>query len=164
MTTPELHPGEHPGERDRRAAETALAERLPGALMPLATVAYNYRWSWVHGGAEVNSLPTRRRALAEGQQRLRQLIRLRSRLLDQLHRLLRRMLRCHQLSGLLRMPPPHRPYVAEIVGHPGRQLPDGLHLLRLMKLLLQGRPIAIGAHPLDQFGRPSKGDLFDFHP
>ena len=53
MTSPRsLHPGEHPGETDRRAAEAALADRLPAALAPLAAVAYNYRWSWVRGGAE----------------------------------------------------------------------------------------------------------------
>ncbi|MEZ5180066.1 MAG: DUF3417 domain-containing protein [Acidimicrobiales bacterium] len=28
-----------------------MAGRLPAALAPLAAVAYNYRWSWVPGGA-----------------------------------------------------------------------------------------------------------------
>ncbi len=36
---------------DRAAAD--LAERLPDALGPLARIAYNYRWSWLPGGAEL---------------------------------------------------------------------------------------------------------------
>jgi starch phosphorylase len=36
---------------DRAAAD--LAERLPDALAPLARIAYNYRWSWLPGGAEL---------------------------------------------------------------------------------------------------------------
>ncbi len=36
---------------DRAAAD--LAERLPDALVPLARIAYNYRWSWLPGGAEL---------------------------------------------------------------------------------------------------------------
>ncbi len=34
-----------------RAAD--LAGRLPGALAPLARIAYNYRWCWYAGGKEV---------------------------------------------------------------------------------------------------------------
>ncbi|MDQ6607063.1 MAG: alpha-glucan family phosphorylase [Actinomycetota bacterium] len=36
---------------DRAAAD--LAERLPDALGRLARIAYNYRWSWLPGGAEL---------------------------------------------------------------------------------------------------------------
>src|ERR1700729_3107322 len=39
-------------EATGRAAEE-LAERLPDALAPLARLAYNYRWSWLPGGAEL---------------------------------------------------------------------------------------------------------------
>jgi len=34
-----------------RAAD--LAEQLPDGLKPLASVAYNYRWSWLPGGEAV---------------------------------------------------------------------------------------------------------------
>lgn len=37
----------------RERAIALLAERLPEALAPLARLAYNYRWSWTPGGAEV---------------------------------------------------------------------------------------------------------------
>jgi starch phosphorylase len=40
------------GREDIQAAAAELAERLPGALAPLARLAYNYRWSWLPGGAE----------------------------------------------------------------------------------------------------------------
>jgi glycogen phosphorylase len=40
----------YPGSRDIDAAVSALAGRLPGALAPLARVAYNYRWSWLPDG------------------------------------------------------------------------------------------------------------------
>ena len=40
-----------PGEHDVEAAAAELAERLPEPLMPLARVAYNYRWSWAPDGA-----------------------------------------------------------------------------------------------------------------
>lgn len=36
---------------DRAVAE--LGERLPAPLQPLARLAFNYRWSWLHGGAAV---------------------------------------------------------------------------------------------------------------
>jgi starch phosphorylase len=36
---------------DRAAAD--LADRLPPALAPLARLAYNYRWSWAPGGADL---------------------------------------------------------------------------------------------------------------
>jgi glycogen phosphorylase len=36
-------------DADRAVAE--LAERLPESLLPLARMAYNYRWSWISGGA-----------------------------------------------------------------------------------------------------------------
>ena len=42
-----------PGEQDSVSAATALAARLPDPLAPLATIAYNLRWSWVPGGREL---------------------------------------------------------------------------------------------------------------
>ncbi len=39
-----------PGEHDVEAAAAELAERLPEPLVPLARVAYNYRWSWAPDG------------------------------------------------------------------------------------------------------------------
>src|ERR1700759_1677530 len=41
------------GREDIRRAAEDLAERLPDALAPLARLAYNYRWSWLPGGAEL---------------------------------------------------------------------------------------------------------------
>ena len=41
------------GSEDLRQAAAALAERLPPVLGPLATVAFNYRWSWLPRGREV---------------------------------------------------------------------------------------------------------------
>ncbi|MCZ7525313.1 MAG: alpha-glucan family phosphorylase [Acidimicrobiia bacterium] len=41
------------GEHDLAAAAAALADRLPEPLAPLAHLAYNYRWSWMPGGAAV---------------------------------------------------------------------------------------------------------------
>ncbi len=41
------------GREDIRRAASELAERLPDALAPLARLAYNYRWSWLPGGAEL---------------------------------------------------------------------------------------------------------------
>jgi starch phosphorylase len=41
------------GREDIRRAAEDLAERLPEPLAPLARVAYNYRWSWLPGGAEL---------------------------------------------------------------------------------------------------------------
>ena len=38
------------GRRDLAHAVSELAERLPEPLLPLARVAYNYRWSWMAGG------------------------------------------------------------------------------------------------------------------
>jgi starch phosphorylase len=42
-----------PGDDDLAAAASVLAEDLPAELVPLATVAYNYRWAWAPGGAGV---------------------------------------------------------------------------------------------------------------
>ncbi|HUJ34551.1 MAG TPA: alpha-glucan family phosphorylase [Solirubrobacteraceae bacterium] len=39
------------GREDVRRAAAELAERLPDPLAPLARLAYNYRWSWLPGGA-----------------------------------------------------------------------------------------------------------------
>jgi glycogen phosphorylase len=41
------------GTRDVQIAVAELAERLPVALHPLGGVVFNYRWSWMLGGAEV---------------------------------------------------------------------------------------------------------------
>jgi glycogen phosphorylase len=41
------------GREDIRHAAVELAERLPDALAPLARLAYNYRWSWLPGGADL---------------------------------------------------------------------------------------------------------------
>ncbi|MFI5398389.1 MAG: alpha-glucan family phosphorylase [Candidatus Binatia bacterium] len=41
------------GQRDVERAIAELAERLPGALVPLARVAYDYRWSWLPNGAKL---------------------------------------------------------------------------------------------------------------
>ncbi len=43
--------GKNDGTRDRARAITDLEERLPEALAPLARLAFNYRWVWLHGGA-----------------------------------------------------------------------------------------------------------------
>ncbi len=41
------------GARDLEQAIADLRKKLPGALGPLARLAYNYRWSWAPGGAEL---------------------------------------------------------------------------------------------------------------
>jgi starch phosphorylase len=41
------------GRDDLERAIEELAERLPPRLAPLARLAYNYRWSWMPGGAEL---------------------------------------------------------------------------------------------------------------
>ena len=41
------------GALDVDRAATELAGRLPDALAPLARLAYNYRWSWLPGGADL---------------------------------------------------------------------------------------------------------------
>ena len=43
----------YPGQRDAMEAVALLAERLPEPLQVLASLAFNYRWSWIAGGAEV---------------------------------------------------------------------------------------------------------------
>jgi starch phosphorylase len=53
------------GREDIRRAAEELAERLPDALAPLARLAYNYRWSWLPGGAELfQAIDAERFALA----------------------------------------------------------------------------------------------------
>ena len=44
------------GADDLRQAADDLRERLPEPLAPLARLAYNYRWSWMPGGAELFAL------------------------------------------------------------------------------------------------------------
>ena len=41
----------HDGRRDIAQAVAELGERLPEPLLPLASLAYNYRWSWMSGAA-----------------------------------------------------------------------------------------------------------------
>jgi glycogen phosphorylase len=41
------------GGRDLEGAAGDLASRIPEPLAPLAQLAYNYRWSWLPGGADV---------------------------------------------------------------------------------------------------------------
>lgn len=41
------------GERDIRRSEQALASHIPALLAPLATIAYNYHWTWHPDGARV---------------------------------------------------------------------------------------------------------------
>lgn len=41
------------GARDVERAVAELRERLPEPIAALARVAYNYRWSWLPGGAEI---------------------------------------------------------------------------------------------------------------
>jgi len=41
------------GAADLAAAAATLAAGLPGPLRPLARLAYDYRWSWAPGGAEL---------------------------------------------------------------------------------------------------------------
>ena len=41
------------GSRDIARAVDRLARRLPEPLQPLASIAYNYRWSWTPGGREL---------------------------------------------------------------------------------------------------------------
>jgi starch phosphorylase len=53
MVTSELNSGPHDGGRDLERAVAELAERLPDALRALARLAFNYRWSWIRGGAAV---------------------------------------------------------------------------------------------------------------
>ena len=51
--TSEIGTGPHDGRRDMERAAAELGERLPGALQPLARLAFNYRWSWMRGGTAV---------------------------------------------------------------------------------------------------------------
>ncbi len=43
--------GPNDGRRDAERAVAELADRLPEPLVPLASLAFNYRWSWLAGGA-----------------------------------------------------------------------------------------------------------------
>ncbi len=42
-----------PGGRDLERAIDELSERLPSPIAPLARIAYNYRWTWLPGGADL---------------------------------------------------------------------------------------------------------------
>ncbi len=52
------------GSRDLARAVDRLARRLPEPLQPLATIAYNYRWSWTPGGRA--AVPRRSARTASG--------------------------------------------------------------------------------------------------
>src|SRR5271167_2494958 len=41
------------GKRDIERAISDLVERLPRPISPLARIAYNYRWAWTEGGADL---------------------------------------------------------------------------------------------------------------
>jgi starch phosphorylase len=47
------HESVRDGREDIERAIEELAERLPPQLAPVARLAYNYRWSWMPGGAEL---------------------------------------------------------------------------------------------------------------
>ena len=49
------------GAEDLQLAAAELAERLPEPLAPMARLAYNYRWSWLPGGAELFAAVDRER-------------------------------------------------------------------------------------------------------
>ncbi len=42
-----------PGDEALKRKVADLADRVPGALAPLARIAYNYRWCWYPGGKDV---------------------------------------------------------------------------------------------------------------
>jgi starch phosphorylase len=46
-------PLRYPGAEDLLHAGEQLAARVPAPLAPLARMAFNYRWSWARGGAEL---------------------------------------------------------------------------------------------------------------
>lgn len=48
-----MMPGVHAGEQALAQAVGSLAARLPEPLRPLASIAYNLRWSWIPGGPEL---------------------------------------------------------------------------------------------------------------
>ena len=53
MAAPDVIAYSTDGREDVARAAQELADRLPEALAPLARLAYNYRWSWLPGGAEL---------------------------------------------------------------------------------------------------------------
>jgi starch phosphorylase len=67
------HPVE-PGAADVHAKVAGLAERLPEPLRPLATVAFNYRWSWDPDGAAVFAAIDQERWRSGGKNPVRLLI------------------------------------------------------------------------------------------
>jgi starch phosphorylase len=50
MTRVDALDGPDDGRRDLARAVSELAERLPPPLLPLASLAFNYRWTWLPGG------------------------------------------------------------------------------------------------------------------
>ena len=69
--------------------------------------------------------------------------------------------------GQFRVAQDARQQVVEIVGHPSRQAPHGLHLLGLEELVLQARPETVRLHPgglVRQHGEgPAETPLFVLH-
>jgi len=53
MTDRGLDFGSFAGAAEIAERVADLAEHLPDGLKPLASVAYNYRWSWLPGGEAV---------------------------------------------------------------------------------------------------------------
>ena len=62
------------GAADVEAAIRALAARLPEPLSPLARLAYDYRWSWTPGGADLFAAVDRERWSRSGQNPIRLLL------------------------------------------------------------------------------------------
>ena len=52
MTTSTEHRPDD-GRHDIERAIADLGERLQEPLLPLSRIVFNYRWSWLHGGAAV---------------------------------------------------------------------------------------------------------------
>jgi len=53
MSQPTFDPRTIAGAADLAARAADLANQLPEALKPLASIAYNYRWSWLPGAEDV---------------------------------------------------------------------------------------------------------------
>jgi starch phosphorylase len=62
-----------PGAEDLRLAADQQAARLPSALAPFARIAFNYRWCWTAGGAELFAAIDAHRWEACGHNPVRQL-------------------------------------------------------------------------------------------
>jgi starch phosphorylase len=72
-----------PGDDDIADTAAEIADRLPGPLQPLATVAYNYRWSWAPDGPAVFAAIDAQRWARSGRNPVRMLWHTPRRVLDQ---------------------------------------------------------------------------------